>query len=362
MSFSMGIVGLPNVGKSTLFKALTKKQIDIANYPFCTIEPNKGIVEVPDERLEKLAQMSRSEKMIFTTIEFVDIAGLVKGASRGEGLGNKFLSHIREVDAIVQVLRNFHNGDITHVDGKIDPAHDMEVINTELALADLESVSAHLEKLQKKIKGLKGKELDNLQKTIELLEKKIMPNLEQGEVLRKVELSDEEKKSLAYLNLLTLKPMIYILNVDENKISEPINLPSLKDEIIIPVCAKLEAEFAELSKKEVEEYLNELQITRTGLDRIISESYKLLNLISFLTTGPKESRAWTIELGTKAPQAAGRIHGDFEKGFIAVDVINWQDLLIAGSEVTAKEKGLIRIEGKNYIMQDGDVCNFKFNV
>lgn len=358
----MGIVGLPNVGKSTLFKALTKKQIDIANYPFCTIEPNKGIVSVPDERLDKLAKFSNSEKTIPTTIEFVDIAGLVKGAHKGEGLGNQFLSNIREVDAICHVVRNFHAGGITHVEGKIDPSNDAEVINIELAFADLDMVNKHIAKLKTKVKGAAAKEEKETRKIIEILEVKVRPHLESGKLISKIELDEAEAELIRYLNFLTQKPMIYILNVDEENLKDSIKIIGFEEEIIIPVCARLESELAELNETEMRDYLNDLGIEVTGLDQIITKSYEVLNLISFLTTGPKETKAWTVEIGTKAPQAAGKIHGDFEKGFIAVDVINWQKLLEAGSEALAKEKGWVRTEGKSYIVQDGDVCVFKFNV
>lgn len=362
MSFSIGIVGLPNVGKSTLFKALTKKQVNIANYPFCTIEPNKGVVVVPDQRLSALAEFSKSAKVVPTAIEFVDIAGLVKGAHKGDGLGNKFLSHIREADAICQVVRDFHQGDIIHVGGKVNPENDIEVINMELAFADLDSLGKHLQKLKGNLKGLKGNEEKATIKMIELLEKKIMPALEAGKLLRHLDLADDEKESIKYLAPLTMKPMIYVLNIDESMAKDQFNLLNLKGEVVIPVCAETEATLVELEQKEMEEYLQAVGFEMTGLDKIILESYKILNLISFLTTGKDETRAWTITAGTKAPQAAGKIHGDFERGFIAADVINWQDLLNAGSEANAKAKGLIRLEGKEYVMKDGDVVVFKFNV
>jgi len=362
MSFSIGIVGLPNVGKSTTFKALTKKQIDIANYPFCTIEPNKGIVAVPDERLEKLAVFSKSAKTIYSTIEFVDIAGLVKGASKGEGLGNKFLANIREVDAICHVIRGFESDNIIHVANRVNPEDDAEIIEMELAFADLEVVSKHAIKLRDKLKSAGAKDEKENRKMLEFLQTKIIPALENGQSVRKLDLTDEEKESLQYLTLLTAKPMIYLLNVDEKSVNQEPNLPKLKDEIVIPVCAQIESELAELSKEDASEFMQSAGIKISGLDQIILASYKILNLISYITTGTDETRAWTITNGTKAPQAAAKIHNDFERGFIAAEVINWQELLNAGSEAAAKEKGLLKLEGKDYVVKDGDVIVFRFNV
>ncbi|MFH0814479.1 MAG: redox-regulated ATPase YchF [Candidatus Falkowbacteria bacterium] len=364
MSVSIGIVGLPNVGKSTLFKALTKRQVDIANYPFCTIAPNKGIVEVPDERLKKLADFYSSQKIVATVVEFWDVAGLVRGAHKGEGLGNQFLSHIREVDAICQVVRCFQDENIIHVNAKVDPAGDRETIDIELALADLEVVKKHLEKLRAKLKGAKTQEQKETQQTIDLLTNKIVPALEAGKLLQKIGLDYEELESIKYLNLLTAKPMFYALNIDENSLTQNVDLQKigLKNEIVVPICAKLEADLADLPAEEVAEYLKTMNLQHTGLDNIILKAYELLNLITFLTAGPKETRAWTITKGSTAPEAAGKIHTDFQRGFIAADVVNWKVLLDAGSEPAAKEKGLIKLCGKDYIVQDGDVCVFKFNV
>jgi len=361
MSFSIGIVGLPNVGKSTLFKALTKKQIDIANYPFCTIEPNVGCVKVPDERLNKLANLSKSEKTIATTIDFVDIAGLVKGAHKGEGLGNQFLSNIREVDAICHVVRSFQKGDIVHVDGKVNPASDFETIKLELIFADLQTIDKHIANLEKSLKSTKQSQGKEDRAKIETL-KKIKQGLENEIAIKKQDLDEKELEQIKNFNFLTIKPYLIVLNVDEEDLKKEINIPEFKNETVIKICAQLESDLAEMTEQEVREYLKEMGEENTGLDKIIIASYKLLNLITFFTTGPKETRAWTVPEGTPAPQAAGKIHTDFERGFIAAEVINWKDLVEIGSEAVAKEKGLIRLEGKEYLVQDGDSIFFKFNV
>ncbi|MFA5128977.1 MAG: redox-regulated ATPase YchF [Patescibacteria group bacterium] len=364
MSFKVGIVGLPNVGKSTLFKALTRKQVDIANYPFCTIEPNVGTVAVPDFRLQKLNDFYNSAKIVPTVIEFVDIAGLVKGAHEGQGLGNKFLSHIREVDAICQVIRAFEDPNVIHVDGKINPISDLEVINLELIFADQDTVKKRLTSLAGELKG--GKEKILLKTNETLL--KISDALEKGIMAAALGLDEEEKFLVKELNLLSLKPTFYALNVaeadikaDKKEILKKFNLP-LDPEKVILVSAKIESELAELPPEEAKNYLKELGLEESGLDKLIRASYYELNLITFFTAGPKEAHAWTIARGTLAPQAAGKIHTDFERGFIAAEVINWKDLLDSGGDVGAKEKGLIRLEGKEYVMQDGDTVEFRFNV
>ena len=354
MSFSIGIVGLPNVGKSTLFTALTKKQVDASNYPFCTIEPNVGIVAVPDNRLDKLAKLYNSEKYVPTTIEFVDIAGLVKGDSKGEGLGNKFLSHIREVDAIVEVVRDFKNDDIIHVHGKIDPTDDIKTLNLELILSDLETVTTSLSKLEKQGKSSSDKQL---LKQLEIL-RGLKETLEEEKFAINYEVNEEDKGYIKSFSLLTYKPILYVYNVSENDITKKI--PDAK-EPYLTICAKLESELASMEEKEVKEYLNELNISETGLDKLILKSYELLDLITFFTAGPKEAHAWTIKQGSNAPQAAGKIHTDFEEGFIRAEIVNWQDLIETGGEAQAKEKGLIRTEGKDYIMKDGETVYFLFN-
>ncbi|MFA5023955.1 MAG: redox-regulated ATPase YchF [Patescibacteria group bacterium] len=353
MSLSIGIVGLPNVGKSTLFNLLTKKGVEAANYPFCTIDPNVGIVKVPDFRLEKLAAVSKPLKVIPTTIEFVDIAGLVAGASKGEGLGNKFLAHIRECSAICEVIRDFKDKNVIHVDGKIDPASDKETINTELILADLATIEKRLDKTKREAKS-GDKELINSARILE----KIYQCLAAGKPVRDLEFTDEDLPFAKTLNLLTIKPILYLLNIDENYSGNV--LPETND-LIIKINVKLEEEIVNLPEEDQAEYIKELGLEQSGLDRLIQSSYKLLGLDTFFTTGADETRAWTIKHGSKAPQAAGEIHTDFIKGFIRAEVINWLKFVECGSEVKARELGLIRTEGKEYIVQDGDVCNFLIN-
>jgi len=351
MSFKIGIVGLPNVGKSTLFNALTKQQAAASNFPFTTIDPNVGVITVPDGRLAKLSAQEKSEKIVPTSIEFVDIAGLVKGAATGAGLGNKFLSHIREVDAIVQVVRFFENKDIIHVDGSIDPMRDIEVINLELMLADLSVVTKRLESLHREIKS--G---DKAALALKAALEKIKLALEQGQLARTVHLTDEEKALVNQLQLLTMKPTLYVANTGDAKVETKNGVEFL------PIDVKIESELAELADEERTEYMKELGITESGLDRLARAAYKLLNLITFITAGPIESKAWTIVKGTKAPQAAGVIHTDFEKGFIRAEIIQWDKLLEAGSYAAARDKGWLRVEGKEYVIADGDVVHFRFNV
>ena len=365
MSLTAGIVGLPNVGKSTLFNAITKKNILAANYPFATIVPNVGVVTVPDKRVEVLENMYVPERTIPTTYEFTDIAGLVKGASTGEGLGNKFLSHIRQVDAIVEVVRCFDDENIIHVDGNVDPIRDIEVINVELVLSDLEIITTRISKIGKKAMTTKNK--DDV-KEIELLER-IRDALEKNIPVRKLGLDDEEKKIISSFNLITLKPIIYALNVSEEDIvngneytNRVFEYAKNEGSEVVIISAKIESELAELDDDEKMLFLNELGITSSGLDKLIDKTYKLLGLATFFTVGSDEVRAWTFKKGMKAPECAGIIHSDFERGFIKAEVMSYDDLVAAGSELKVREAGRARIEGKEYIMQDGDICHFRFNV
>lgn len=362
----IGIVGLPNVGKSTLFNAITQAGAEAANYPFCTIDPNVGVVEVPDQRLQKLAEMVHPKKIVPAVTQFVDIAGLVRGASKGEGLGNKFLAHIREVDAICHVVRCFEDTNVTHVDGEIAPLRDIETINMELILADLETLEKRIDKTQKMLKTHDKK----YQVEYELLER-IRKALDAGLPARSVDYSEEDMEIVKTMNLLTTKPILYVTNVGEedlpeatdNKMVQEVRALAEKEKAeVIVVCAKIEAEIAELDEEEKGTFLEDLGLEESGLDRLIRASYKLLGLITYFTAGEPEVRAWTIHQGDKAPQAAGKIHTDFERGFIRAEVISYRDLMEAGSQLAAKEKGVARVEGKEYIMQDGDVVHFRFNV
>ncbi len=366
MGLTTGIVGLPNVGKSTLFNAITQAGAESANYPFCTIDPNVGVVEVPDERLEKLTQLVKPKKTVPTAFEFVDIAGLVKGASKGEGLGNQFLSHIREVDAIAHVVRCFEDENITHVSGKVDPLGDIETINLELIFADMETVERRLDRTSRRLKS-GDKEI---QAEVEVLQR-LRAVFEEGKPARSLELSDDEKKLIRDLHLLTIKPVLYVANVSENEAADSDRNPYVQQvkemaasegaEVVV-ISAKVEAEIAELEGEDKELFLEELGLSESGLDRLIKAAYRLLGLITYFTAGEQEVRAWTIKEGTKAPQAAGVIHSDFEKGFIRAEVVAYDDLVDSGSMAQAKEKGKLRLEGKDYVVQDGDVMHFRFNV
>lgn len=353
----VGIVGLPNVGKSTLFKTLTKKQVDCANFPFCTIEPNVGVVEVPDERLRQLSVASGSEKIIPTAIEFVDIAGIVEGAHKGEGLGNKFLANIRETNMILHVVRGFQDPNVIHVSNSVDPARDVEVIEMELAFADMDTAQKRLDAVRGKMRAGKTKELEAEESALA----KFLVALEAGKLTNAIELTEDEEAAVKSLTLLTRKPMLYVVNVDESTAADPNWVSPLgPSRLALPISVKIESEIVEMPKEDQATFLSELGLTESGLDRVIRKCYESLKLITYFTSGEKETRAWTIPVGTKAPQAAGVIHTDFEKNFIRAEVINWKDFVELG-ESGAKTQGKLRVEGKEYVMQDGDTCHFRVN-
>ena len=363
MGIKCGIVGLPNVGKSTLFNALTRAQIAAENYPFCTIDPNVGVVPVPDERLAQLAAIAKPEKILPTTVEFVDIAGLVAGASQGEGLGNQFLAHIRETDAIAHVVRCFESTDIVHVSGKVDPIADIDVIDTELALADLQSAEKALERAAK---NAKSGDKDAIRKRA--LFERVKAHLDQAKPVRSLQLTEEERRDVRELQLLTAKPVMYVANVAENGFTDNPRLAAVEKRaategaVVVPVCAAIEAEISQLDEADRADFLAELGLQEPGLDRVIRGAYRLLGLQTYFTAGPKEVRAWTVRAGSTAPQAAGVIHTDFERGFIRAEVIAFNDYIAGKGEAGAKEAGKLRLEGKEYVVHEGDVMHFRFNV